>query len=110
MEGGRTMERPWKQTIACRGVGESARKLRTKWEGDRWETIVRTGPGQAHRPGSEGACGNVDHGGTRHPPRVSQERVLASLRLKLCAPQLYLDGSQTRCPFWRHHLYGEYPL
>src|SRR5262249_3174987 len=38
-----------------------------------------------------GACGNVDHGGTRHPPRVSKERVLETLRLKLCAPQIYPD-------------------
>jgi hypothetical protein len=36
-----------------------------------------------------GACGNVDHGGIRHPPRVSKERVLETLRLKLCAPQFY---------------------
>src|SRR5262249_16170732 len=38
-----------------------------------------------------GACGNVDHGGTRHAPRVSKERVLETLRLKLCAPQIYPD-------------------
>ena len=38
-----------------------------------------------------GACGNVDHGGTRYPPRVSKERVLETLRLKLCAPQIYPD-------------------
>ena len=38
-----------------------------------------------------GACGNVDHGGTRHPPRVSKERVLETLHLKLCAPQFYPD-------------------
>jgi len=37
------------------------------------------------------ACGNVDHGGTRHPPRLSKERVLETLRLKLCAPQIYPD-------------------
>src|SRR5215813_5590398 len=44
-----------------------------------------------------GACGNVDHGGTRHPPRVSKERVLETLRLKLCAPQIYPD----RCCYSR---------
>ena len=38
-----------------------------------------------------GACGNVDHGGTRNPPRTSKERVLETLRLKLCAPQIYPD-------------------
>jgi hypothetical protein len=38
-----------------------------------------------------GACGNVDHGGTRHPPRLSKERVLETLRLQLCAPQIYPD-------------------
>ena len=40
-----------------------------------------------------GACGNVDHGGTRHPPRLSKERVLETLRLQSCAPQIYPDGS-----------------
>src|SRR5262249_4680889 len=43
-----------------------------------------------------GACGNVDHGGTRHPPRVSKERVLETLRLKLCAPQIYPDLRRQR--------------
>jgi hypothetical protein len=43
-----------------------------------------------------GACGNVDHGGTRHPPRVSKERVLETLRLKLRAPQFYPDLLQIR--------------
>jgi hypothetical protein len=38
-----------------------------------------------------GACGNVDYGGTRTPPRVSKERVLETLRLTLCAPQIYPD-------------------
>ena len=38
-----------------------------------------------------GACGNVNYGGTRHPPRVSKERVLETLRLKLRAPQFYPD-------------------
>ena len=41
-----------------------------------------------------GACGNVDHGGTRTPPRVSKERVLETLRLKLCAPQFYPDRGE----------------
>ena len=38
-----------------------------------------------------GACGNVDHGGTRNPPRLSKERVLETLRLQSCAPQIYPD-------------------
>ena len=38
-----------------------------------------------------GACGNVDQGGTRTPPRLSKERVLETLRLQLCAPQIYPD-------------------
>src|SRR5512145_2899641 len=38
-----------------------------------------------------GACGDVDHGGIRRPPRVSKERVLVTLRLKSRAPQFYPD-------------------
>jgi hypothetical protein len=38
-----------------------------------------------------GACGNVDHGGARHPPRRSKERVLETLGLKSRAPQFYPD-------------------
>jgi transposase len=37
----------------------------------------------------------VDHGGTRHPPRVSKERVLETLHLQLCAPQIYPDHRYT---------------
>ncbi len=37
------------------------------------------------------ACGNVDHGGIRNPPRISRERVLETLHLKLLAPQFYPD-------------------
>ena len=40
---------------------------------------------------TRGACGNVDHGGTRHPPCLSTEQVLETLHLKLCAPQFYPD-------------------
>src|SRR5215467_6284224 len=82
MLGRRTMECPWKQTKGCRGGCGSALKPRVLWEGDRREAKVRTGLGKAHRPGSQGACGNVDHGGTRYPPHVSKERVLETLRLK----------------------------
>src|SRR4029434_8341573 len=44
-----------------------------------------------------GACGNVDHGGIRHPPRVSKERVLETLRLQLRAPQFYPDLQTAGC-------------
>jgi hypothetical protein len=66
-------------------------------------SFARDGKATAGRPRSEpdwgnptvrdrrGACGNVDHGGTRTPPRVSTERALETLRLKLCAPQFYPD-------------------
>jgi hypothetical protein len=54
MEGRRTMERPWKSTRACRGVGESALKLQVRWEGARRGAKVRTGLGKAHRPGAQG--------------------------------------------------------
>ena len=54
MEGRRTRERPWKQTIPRRGVGESALKLRAVWEGDCREAKVRTGLGKSHGPGSQG--------------------------------------------------------
>ena len=40
---------------------------------------------------TRGACGNVSYGGTRNPPRVSKERVLETLRLKLRAPYFYPD-------------------
>ncbi len=43
-----------------------------------------------------GAGGNVDYGGTRNPPRVSQERVLETLRLKLRVPQFYPDKGGLR--------------
>ena len=67
------------------------------------DSFARYGKAPAGRPRSapdggkppvrerRGACGNGDHGGTRHPRRVSQERVLETLRLKLCAPQIYPD-------------------
>jgi hypothetical protein len=54
MWGRGTMERPWKQTLPCRGVGGSALKLRAIWKGDRREAKVRTGLGKAHRAGSQG--------------------------------------------------------
>jgi hypothetical protein len=62
-----------------------------------------SGRQQGDMPGSEpdsghptvrdrrGACGNVDHGGTRTPARASKERVVETLRLTLRAPQFYPD-------------------
>ena len=66
-------------------------------------SFARYGKATVGRPRSEpdggkptvrdrrGACGNVDQGGTRHPPRLSKERVLETLCLQLCAPQIYPD-------------------
>src|SRR6266699_6402511 len=90
------MERPWKQTIVG-GV-----------YGSQHLSFVRYGKATVGRPRSEpdwgkptvrdrrGACGNVDQGGTRTPPRVSKERVLETLHLKLCEPQIYPDLHQSR--------------
>ena len=69
-------------------------------------SFTRYGKVTAGRPRSEpdwgkptvrdrrGACGNVDQGGTRPPPRLSKERVLETLHLQLCAPQIYPDPPQ----------------
>jgi len=67
-----------------------------------------------------GACGNVDQGGIRHPPRVSKERVLETLHLQLCAPQIYPDrnaspgqinhkGKNYDSPASHHHRYEHDP-
>src|SRR5262249_42586568 len=92
------MERPWKQTIEWRGGCGGAVKVCAVLGGGRRGGKGRPGVGEGHRPGApggardrRGACGNVDHGGIRHPPRVSKERVLETLRLKLRAPQFYPD-------------------
>src|SRR6266700_5016578 len=91
-------------------AGEQGSALGSKTGSDRVYvgqhlSFVLAGKATAGRPRSEpdwgnptvrdrrGACGNVDHGGIKHPPRVSKERVLESLRLKLCAPQFYPDRS-----------------
>jgi len=66
-------------------------------------SFARYGKATAGRPRSEpdwgnptvrdrrGACGNVDQGGIRIPPRISKERVLETLHLPLRAPQFYPD-------------------
>ena len=98
----------------------SSRSTRTWWAGEPWSargskpertgvyggqhvSFVRAGKATVGEPRSEpdwghptvrdrrGAFGNVDYGGTRTPSRVSKERVLETLRLTLCAPQLYPD-------------------
>src|SRR4029450_13346536 len=86
------MVHPGKSTAMGRGVCGSALELHRGREGDH---RGRPGPepdwGNPTVRDRRGACGNVDHGGMRHPPRVSKERVLETLHLKLCAPQIYPD-------------------
>ena len=80
-----------------RGVYEQAFKPRDGWEGP-------LGIGCCCQPDSgkptvrdeRGACGNVSYGGTRHPPRRSKERVLETLRLRLCAPHFYPTRATTQ--------------
>ena len=69
-------------------------------------SLLMVGKACREKPGSErysgnptvadrrGACGNVDDGRTRHPPRLSKERVLVTLCLKSHAPQFYPDPSR----------------
>ena len=98
MEGRGTMAPPGKSTAMGRGVGGSALELHPGREGDH---RGRPGPepdgGKPPVRERRGACGNVDHGGTRTPPRVSKERVLETLHLKLCAPQIYPDLLKLHC-------------
>src|SRR5215831_19358442 len=76
--------------MGARGVDESAFKLPSSWEGPVGTAKVANRTREIRPCGmTRGACGNVDQGGTRHPPRVSKERVLETLHLKLCAPQFY---------------------
>ena len=80
------------QTMRVRGGYESAFKLPPSWEGPVGTAKVANRTREIRPCGmTRGACGNVDHGGTRNPPRVSKERVLETLRLQLCAPQIYPD-------------------
>ena len=90
MLGRGTMEHPWKQTMA-RGVCEAALELHPVREGDHGEPRSEPDWGNPTVRDRRGACGNVDHGGTRPPPRTSKERVLETLHLKLRAPQFYPD-------------------
>jgi hypothetical protein len=67
-----TMERPWKQTIAGRGIWESALKPRTGGEGGRREAQVRTGLGNAHRPGLQGGLRQRGAWGNEAPTSRSE--------------------------------------
>src|SRR5262249_57137551 len=91
------------QTMRVRSGYESAFKLPPSWEGPVGTAKVANRTREIRPCGmTRGACGNVDHGGTRNPPRVSKERVLETLRLQLCAPQIYPDWVRCgECP--GHH-------
>ena len=70
------MERPWKQTIECRGVYGSALKPRAVGEGDRRGAKVSTGLGKAHRPGSQGGLRKRGPGWNEAPTsRIERARV-----------------------------------
>ena len=90
MEGRRTRERPWKQTIPRRGVGESALKLRAVWEGDCREAKVRTGLGKSHGPGSQGGLGKHGYGGKVTPPR-NRKSGSGNPPPTVRAPEIYPD-------------------
>ena len=78
--------------MGARGVEASALKLQSSWEGPVGKAKVANRTREIRPCGMiRGACGNVDHGGTRHPPCISKEQVLETLHLKLCAPQFYPD-------------------
>src|SRR5215831_8817943 len=78
--------------MGARGEDESAFKLPPSWEGPVGKAKVANRTREIRPCGmTRGACGNVDHGGTRHPPCISKEQVLETLHLKLCAPQFYPD-------------------
>src|SRR5262249_18501663 len=76
----------------CEGVDVS-QHVSFAWYGKATRGRPRSEPdwGKPTVRDRRGACGNVDQGGTRHPPRISKERVLETLHLKLCAPQIYPD-------------------
>src|SRR4029453_4586001 len=52
-------------------------------------TDCQRGSGKPTVRDERGACGNVGYGGTRHPPRISKERVLETLHLRSYAPYFY---------------------
>jgi hypothetical protein len=77
-----------------RGVCEQALQPLAHWEGRAGRVMVANRTRESRPSGMTwGACGNVDHGGTRHPPRLSKERVLGTLCLKSRAPQFYPDSA-----------------
>ena len=76
-----------------RGVCERALEPLPHWEGHAGRVMVANRTRESRPSGMTwGACGNVDDGGTRHPPRISKERVLVTLCLKSRAPQFYPDS------------------
>src|SRR5881275_1858767 len=89
--------------MRVRGVCECALKLPRVWEGCAAIILHITGcqpdSGKPTVRDERGACGNVGYGGTRHPPRLSKERVLETLHLRSYAPYFYptaLVGFQGR--------------
>ena len=77
-----------------RGAGEPALQPPSQWEGRAGSVMVANRTRESRPSGMTwGACGHVDNGGTRHPPRLSKERVLVTLCLKSRAPQFYPDSS-----------------
>jgi len=77
----------------CRGGVSGGQRCSGAREGKATDGEPRAAPdgGKPTVRERRGACGNVDHGGTRPPPRVSQERVMETLHLQSCAPQIYPD-------------------
>jgi hypothetical protein len=79
---------------AVRGVCEQALQPLAHWEGRAGRVMVAHRTRESRLSGMTwGACGNVDNGGTRHPPRLSKERGLVTRCLKSRAPQFYPDSS-----------------
>jgi hypothetical protein len=72
------------------GACEQALKPLSHWEGRAGRAMVANQTRESRLSGMTwGACGNVNDGGTRHPPRILKERVLVTLCLKSRAPQFY---------------------
>src|ERR1700757_834646 len=76
--------------MGARGGDASAFKLPSSWEGPVGKAKAANRTREIRPCGMiRGACGNVDHGGTRNPPCISKEQGQETLHLKLCAPQFY---------------------
>src|SRR2546423_11263080 len=94
--------------MRVRGVCECALKLPRVWEGCAAIILHITGcqpdSGKPTVRDERGACGNVGYGGTRHPPRISKERVLETLHLRSYAPHFYPTVNQARRDDLARHL------